>query len=156
MGAIVTAWSPAQGVEGVVDVLLGAKSPSGRLPVSWYYQSYAEQVPMTSYRMRPFPGRTHRYLQVPVLYPFGHGLSYTTFAYSKPAVVKTSATTWKASVTVTNKGEMAPWGGGGGGGGRGGRAQLPRGSRAPALQPPLHLPALTAGTLDTRRAHCGG
>ena len=97
-----------------MDVLLGAKSPSGRLPVSWYYQSYAEQVPMTSYRMRPFPGRTHRYLQVPVLYPFGHGLSYTTFAYSKPAVVKTSATTWKASVTVTNTGEMAPWGGGGG------------------------------------------
>ena len=64
---------------------------------------------MSDMNMRGFPGRTHRYVQVPVLYPFGHGLSYTTWNYSELTSRFTEEEngrrTIQASVVVQNTGE---------------------------------------------------
>lgn len=58
----------------------------GRLPISWYPQSYAEKVSMTEMNMRPdkktgYPGRTYRFYTGETIYAFGDGLSYTDFKY---------------------------------------------------------------------------
>lgn len=58
--------------------------PGGRLPMTWYPQDYVTKVPMTNMDMRPnpatgYPGRTYRFYKGPVVFPFGHGLSYTRF-----------------------------------------------------------------------------
>ena len=61
--------------------------------------------------MRAWPGRTHRFVQVPVLYPFGHGLSYNSYSYSNLLVNSNSLghqqPSLQASVRVKNDGE--PW-----------------------------------------------
>jgi len=80
--AVLTAWYPGQGVMGIVDVLLGKVSPSGRLPMTVYFNNYTDQVPETEMSMRKWPGRTYKYLQVPAAFEFGYGLSYTNFSYS--------------------------------------------------------------------------
>jgi beta-glucosidase len=102
--AIVEAWYP--GVDGghaVAQLLAGDFSPAGRLPVTFYRS--ADQLPaFNDYSMA---NRTYRYFKGDVLYPFGHGLSYTSFRYSKPRL---SASSVKAgnkltvSVDVTNTG----------------------------------------------------
>ena len=71
-----------QGAAAIADVLFGKVSPSGRLPVTFYHANYTQLVPAASMDMAAWPGRTHRYLQEPALYPFGYGLSYTTFSYT--------------------------------------------------------------------------
>jgi beta-glucosidase len=77
--AIVVAWYPGQrGGNAVADVLFGNTNPSGRLPVTFYKGD--EKLPaFDDYSMR---NRTYRYFEGEPLYPFGHGLSYTQFAYS--------------------------------------------------------------------------
>lgn len=70
-----------QGAGAIADVLFGKVSPSGRLPVTFYHSNYTLLVKSASMDMAAWPGRTHRYLQEPPLYPFGHGLSYSTFEY---------------------------------------------------------------------------
>lgn len=52
--------------------------------MTWYKNDYINQLPMTSMQMRPvaelgYPGRTYKFYDGPVIYPFGHGLSYTKF-----------------------------------------------------------------------------
>lgn len=104
--AIVEAWYPgSEGGTAVAQLLAGDYSPAGRLPVTFYKS--ADQLPAFSdYKM---DGRTYRYFKGDVLYPFGHGLSYTTFNYAIPSV---SAKTIKAgdavdvTVDVTNAGKM--------------------------------------------------
>lgn len=67
----------------------------GRLPMTWYPQEYVEQVPMTDMTMRAnstrnYPGRTYRFYTGKTIYPFGHGLSFTTFSkliYSAPTTI---------------------------------------------------------------------
>ena len=77
--AIVVAWYPGQrGGDALADVLFGDYNPAGRLPVT-FYASVAELPPFADYAME---GRTYRYFRGKPLYPFGHGLSYTRFAYS--------------------------------------------------------------------------
>jgi beta-glucosidase len=77
--AIVEAWYPGQaGGDAIADVLFGDYNPAGRLPVT-FYKSLEDLPPFEDYRME---GRTYRYFRGEPLYAFGHGLSYTTFAYS--------------------------------------------------------------------------
>ncbi len=77
--AIVEAWYPGEeGGTALADVLFGDYNPAGRLPVT-FYKSVDDLPPFRDYAMA---GRTYRYFAGEVLYPFGYGLSYTTFAYS--------------------------------------------------------------------------
>jgi beta-glucosidase len=77
--AIVFVWYPGQeGGQAVADVLFGQQTPSGKLPMT-FPKSNTDLPPFEDYSMA---GRTYRYSQVEPLYPFGFGLSYTSFAYS--------------------------------------------------------------------------
>jgi beta-glucosidase len=77
--AILVAWYPGQeGGNAIADVLFGKTNPSGRLPVT-FYRSVSQLPAFADYDMK---GRTYRYFEGDPLYPFGFGLSYTTFEYS--------------------------------------------------------------------------
>ena len=76
--AIVNAWYGGQaGAVALADVLFGDYNPGGRLPIT-FYGSDRDLPPFTDYAM---DGRTYRYFKGKPLYPFGYGLSYTTFGY---------------------------------------------------------------------------
>ena len=76
--AILEAWYPGEeGGAAIADVLFGDYNPAGRLPVT-FYRTVDDLPPFESYDME---GRTYRYFRGVPLYPFGYGLSYTTFAY---------------------------------------------------------------------------
>ncbi|XP_010522822.1 PREDICTED: probable beta-D-xylosidase 2 [Tarenaya hassleriana] len=86
--AIIWAGYPGQaGGAAIADILFGSANPGGKLPMTWYPQEYLANLPMTEMSMRPsqskrFPGRTYRFYKGPVVYPFGHGLSYTRFTHT--------------------------------------------------------------------------
>jgi beta-glucosidase len=105
--AIVEAWYPGQaGGSAIADVLFGDYNPAGRLPVT-FYKSASDLPPFEDYAMK---GRTYRYFAGTPLYPFGHGLSYTTFAYKNlrtTAARVPAAGTIGVSVDVTNSGAVA-------------------------------------------------
>ncbi|GKV31386.1 hypothetical protein SLEP1_g40078 [Rubroshorea leprosula] len=86
IGAIIWAGYPGQaGGAAIADVVFGTHNPGGKLPMTWYPQDYVAKVPMTNMGMRPsggYPGRTYRFYKGPVVFPFGHGISYTTFTHS--------------------------------------------------------------------------
>lgn len=94
--AILQAWYPGQaGGTAIAEVLFGDYNPAGRLPITFYKKD--NQLPdFEDYNMQ---GRTYRYLNYEPLYPFGHGLSYTTFSYSTPFIEN-----GKLKVKVTNSG----------------------------------------------------
>lgn len=83
--AIILAWYPGEmGGAAAADLIFGKVSPSGKLPVT-FYSSLDDLPAYESYAMQ---GRTYRYYDGKVQYPFGFGLSYTTFTYDwkqKPA-----------------------------------------------------------------------
>ena len=102
--AIAQAWYPGQaGGTAVADVLFGDYNPAGRLPVTFYRG--LDQLP--EFRDYSMANRTYRHFQGAPLYPFGYGLSYTTFAYSglKITVAKSGAV--KVRATVRNTGDRA-------------------------------------------------
>jgi beta-glucosidase len=104
--AIVEAWYPGQaGGTAVADVLFGNYNPAGRLPVT-FYKSVDDLPPFDNYDM---DGRTYKYFSGAPLYPFGHGLSYTTFQYSNMQVPENSSTSenLKVSVQLKNTGPVA-------------------------------------------------
>ena len=88
ISAILWVGYPGQaGGAAIADVIFGAFNPGGKLPVTWYPQDYIRKVSMTDMAMRAnpargYPGRTYRFYTGPVVYPFGHGLSYTRFTQS--------------------------------------------------------------------------
>ena len=133
--AIVLPWSPGQeGANAVADVLTGKVNPSGKLPMTfpvnfmdhpssanfpynyqqaqntgwgWGPRQPQKDVDYTNYEEGIYVGyRFFSTAKVDVSYPFGFGLSYTSFAYSKP-VVKATADGFEASITVTNTGSVA-------------------------------------------------
>jgi beta-glucosidase len=80
VGAILNAWYPGEeGGTAVADVIFGDYNPGGRLPVT-FYKSVADLPAFNDYNMQ---GRTYRFFKGQALYPFGFGLSYTTFKYDK-------------------------------------------------------------------------
>jgi beta-glucosidase len=103
-GAIVQAWYPGEeGGAAIAEVLFGDYGPAGRLPVT-FPRSVADLPPFEHYGMR---GRTYRYLDKEPLYPFGYGLSYTTFEYSNIAVSSVEIAPGESvevSALVTNTG----------------------------------------------------
>lgn len=80
--ALVGWYYGGRGGEAIVDALVGETNPAGRLPVT-FYASDADLPPFESYAMA---NRTYRYFTGTPLYAFGHGLSYTRFAYEKVAL----------------------------------------------------------------------
>ena len=103
--AILQAWYPGQaGGTAIVDVLFGDYNPAGRLPVIFYKD--AGQLPdFEDYSMK---GRTYRYMQQQPLYPFGYGLSYTTFIYGEANLGKNTigkGETAMLTVPVSNVGQ---------------------------------------------------
>lgn len=111
--AVLMAWLPGQeGAGAVAEVLAGDADPGGRLPIS--YPRSAGQIPVF-YGHKVSGGRSHwkgDYVDSPAgpLHPFGHGLSYTTFALADAAVARTEVSwhdTITTTVTVANTGDRA-------------------------------------------------
>jgi beta-glucosidase len=104
--AIVEAWYPGQAAgTAIADVLFGDYNPAGRLPLT-FYRSVDQLPPFDDYDME---GRTYRYFGGDPLFPFGHGLSYTTFEYDGldlPASVQAGEDV-RVSVEVENTGRVA-------------------------------------------------
>ena len=103
--AILQAWYPGQqGGTAVAEVLFGDYNPAGRLPVT-FYRNVSQLPDFEDYNMA---GRTYRYMQDTPLFPFGYGLSYTTFSYGKVVLDRSEVTagqTLKLTVPVTNTGK---------------------------------------------------
>ena len=101
--AILCAWYPgALGGLAAAEIMAGEVSPSGRLPVTFYYDG--DPMPdFTDYAMK---GRTYRYLEKAPRYPFGYGLSYTSFDYSDAWLDGEDDEVYRLSVTVKNEGGM--------------------------------------------------
>jgi beta-glucosidase len=105
--AVLAAWYPGEaGGAALADVLFGDYNPAGRLPVT-FYRSLDQLPPFDDYSMRQ---RTYRFFTGAALYPFGHGLSYTRFAYENlrisPATVEAGQSV-RVSVDVSNVGARA-------------------------------------------------
>jgi len=103
--AILDAWYPGEeGGSAVAETLSGRNNPAGRLPVT-FYTGVDQLPPFEDYSMK---GRTYRYFEGTPLFPFGYGLSYTTFAYSRlsvPGKAVTAGDPVSVEATVTNTGK---------------------------------------------------
>jgi beta-glucosidase len=105
--AIIEAWYPGEeGGTAVAQALAGDFSPGGRLPVT-FYKSVDQLPPFDDYSMAK---RTYRYFDGEPLYPFGYGLSYTTFEYTDarvlPATIDAQGSV-TLSANVRNTGKLA-------------------------------------------------
>lgn len=104
--AIIFAWYPGeQGGNALADLIFGEVSPSGHLPLT-FYKDMSNLPNYSDYNMK---GRTYRYYNGPVQYPFGFGLSYTSFAYNLDGKLKTAykkADTLTVNVNVKNTGKF--------------------------------------------------
>ena len=101
--AIVNAWYPGeQGGTAVAEALFGDYSPAGRLPLT-YYNSLEELPPFDDYDITK--GRTYQYFKGKPLYPFGYGLSYTSFEY-KNIAIKDKGATVTVSFDLKNTGKV--------------------------------------------------
>ncbi|HVH88740.1 MAG TPA: glycoside hydrolase family 3 C-terminal domain-containing protein, partial [Terriglobales bacterium] len=106
VAAILEAWYPGEeGGTAVAEAIAGDFSPAGRLPVT-FYKSADQLPPFEDYSMA---NRTYRYFDGEPLYPFGYGLSYTTFTYRNLQVDNPNVTadgSVRLSVDVVNTGQM--------------------------------------------------
>jgi len=106
VNAILDSWYPGEeGGTAIAQTLSGKNNPAGRLPVT-FYTGVGQLPPFEDYAMK---GRTYRYFAGTPLYPFGYGLSYTTFAYKELSLPKSAINAGDlltAEVTVTNTGKL--------------------------------------------------
>ncbi len=104
--AVLMVWYPGQeGGNAVADILFGDVSPSGRLPIT--FPMSIDQLP--AYEDYSMQGRTYRYMDKTPMYPFGYGLSYTTFNYSDIKISKSSIRrneSAQVEVKITNSGKL--------------------------------------------------
>jgi beta-glucosidase len=102
---ILAGYGGQQGGNAVADVLFGDYNPAGRLPVT-YYKSI-DQIP--AFENYDMSGKTYRFFMQEPLYPFGYGLSYTSFTYSNLSIPEKAVTGEKIAVkiTVANSGKIA-------------------------------------------------
>jgi beta-glucosidase len=104
--AVIMAWYPGeQGGNALADIVFGDVSPSGHLPLT-FYKALSNVPDYSDYNMK---GRTYRYYSGPVQYPFGFGLSYTTFSYdlqNGPKEKYKLKDTITANIQVKNTGAM--------------------------------------------------
>ena len=107
VAAILEAWYPGEeGGTALAEAIAGDFSPAGRLPVT-FYRSVAQLPAFDDYSMR---GRTYRYFAGEALYPFGYGLSYTTFRYHNARADRREISATQPvtlSAEVTNAGALA-------------------------------------------------
>jgi beta-glucosidase len=105
--AIVNAWYGGEFAgKAIADVLFGNYNPSGHLPVT-FYASDSDLPDFEDYSME---SRTYKYFKGKALYPFGYGLSYTTFGYkwlSKPLKTLKATDVIRCKASVTNSGKTA-------------------------------------------------
>ncbi len=105
VNAIMESWYPGEeGGTAIAQTLSGTNNPAGRLPVTFY--TGVDQLP--SFEDYAMKGRTYRYFEGKPLYPFGYGLSYTTFSYRGLRLPKKAINAGDpliAEVTVTNTGK---------------------------------------------------
>jgi len=100
--AILLAWYPGQeGGNALADILFGKISPSGHLPVT-FYNSFDDLPSYSEYSMK---GRTYRYFTGKVQYPFGFGMSYTSFEYKWVQQPQVSKDSISFSVKISNTGK---------------------------------------------------
>ncbi len=104
--AVLMVWYPGEeGGNAVADILFGKTSPSGKLPIT--FPKSLEQIPaFEDYSMK---GRTYKYMTEDPMYPFGFGMSYTTFSYNEIKVSSKKITkkdNLVVSVKVTNTGQI--------------------------------------------------
>jgi beta-glucosidase len=103
--AVLEAWYPGEeGGAAVAETLSGKNNPAGRLPVTFY--TGVSQLP--NFEDYGMANRTYRYFNGKPLYPFGYGLSYTTFQYSDLSLSTQAVAAGQpvgADVTVTNTGK---------------------------------------------------
>lgn len=102
--AVLLTWYPgAEGGKTVADLLFGALSPSGKLPVTFYHNRDLAQMPdFSDYGMQ---GRTYRYFAGAPAYPFGYGLTYGDVSVQS-ATLHRGGDGWQATVEVYNAGGM--------------------------------------------------
>ena len=105
--AILESWySGEEGGAAVAETLSGKNNPAGRLPVT-FYTGVSQLPPFEDYSMK---GRTYRYFDGTPLYPFGYGLSYTSFGYGGlklPAKTIAAGKPLVVEAAVTNKGKVS-------------------------------------------------
>lgn len=93
----------------VADVLFGDYAPAGRLNMTWYRSAEQELTDIMDYDIRKGK-RTYLYFDGAPLYPFGHGLTYTSFAYDKLEIIPSASgepDEWTARIGITNTGATA-------------------------------------------------
>ena len=104
--AVLLVWYPGEeGGNAVADIVFGRVSPSGKLPIT--FPKSLDQLP--AYEDYSMKGRTYRYMKEEPMYPFGFGLSYTSFSYSNLHLSKNTVQkneTAVAEVIVTNTGKF--------------------------------------------------
>ena len=80
VSAVLEGWYPGMyGAQAIANTVFGLSNPGGKLPVTMYFSNYTSQMNMSEMSMIAGVGRSYKYLAVPALYPFGFGLSYSTF-----------------------------------------------------------------------------
>jgi len=117
VSAIIQAWYPGQeGGNAIANILFGNVNPSGKLPFS-FIQEESHSPAFVGYKSPDLKARYdegifvgYRYLdkhKIDLLYPFGHGLSYTEFSYSNLTIKKLTNTSFKVSIEIKNTGDVS-------------------------------------------------